>query len=812
MNKLLLNIALLLSFSFTVSAQDGNIFGRITDKNGNGLADVHIYISALSKGTISDSLGYYKLNSLPFGSYTIHISKIGFHTNQPKIKVDLFTKKIDFELKERKFILDIVNVKEERKNKTSMLRLKSIEGTAIYASKKNEVIDLKNTIANKSSNNARQVFAKVPGVTVWESDCAGLQLGIGARGLSPDRTSNFNTRQNGYDMAADALGYPESYYAPPMQAIDKIEIVRGAASLQYGTQFGGMVNLKLRKGDPKRKITFSNMNTYNSVGHFNTYNEVGGQLGKLNYQSFVNHRSGNCNRPNTDFYNLTTYLHLGYEITERFRISGEFTHMEYLAQQPGGLTDVQFAEDPYQSLRTRNWFAVNWNLFSINLEYDITDQTLLKIINFGLTGNRKALGFIQIPSRQDVGPDYVNRDLLVDFYNNIGNESRLLHRYRIKNMPSAFLIGLRAYKGNTSKQQGFGTDAEDANFSFVTENRNLLSDYKFPSHNIALFSENIFNITPRFSVTPGVRFEYINTRAKGFYDSSIRVPLTGEVVVDSTTSEERSNNRSLLLAGIGSSYKFKNHLELYTNFSQNYRAITFNNLRVTAPAYDIDPNLSDEKGFNFDLGIRGAIIPGLNMDAGVFVLNYYNKIGSVVRTVSDNVGNLRIIRYTTNVADATIAGLETYIEANWNTLFKLKSKVHWGTFLNLSAIRGKYYNSVETAIDGNKVEYVPDWNVKTGIHCSWKGFKTTAQFSYLSSQFSDATNAPSSASGIYGIIPAYWVLDLSTECRWKWLQAEFGINNLTDNAYFTRRAIGYPGPGIISSAPRNFYIGVGVSF
>ena len=89
------------------------------------------------------------------------------------------------------------------------------------------------------------------GLNIWESDGAGVQLGIGGRGLSPNRNSNFNTRQNGYDISADPLGYPESYYSPPLEAIERIEIVRGAASLQYGTQFGGMLNFKFKKGTPK---------------------------------------------------------------------------------------------------------------------------------------------------------------------------------------------------------------------------------------------------------------------------------------------------------------------------------------------------------------------------------------------------------------------------------------------------------------------------------------------------------------------------------------------------------------------------------
>ena len=103
---------------------------------------------------------------------------------------------------------------------------------------------MNDVIGNKSTNNPRQIYAKVAGLNIWENDGAGIQLAIGGRGLSPNRVSNFNTRQNGYDISADALGYPESYYTPPTEAVERIEIVRGAASLQYGTQFGGMINSK----------------------------------------------------------------------------------------------------------------------------------------------------------------------------------------------------------------------------------------------------------------------------------------------------------------------------------------------------------------------------------------------------------------------------------------------------------------------------------------------------------------------------------------------------------------------------------------
>ena len=90
------------------------------------------------------------------------------------------------------------------------------------------------SMANLASNNARQVYSQIPGINIFQNDDAGLQLNIGGRGLNPNRSSNFNTRQNNYDISADALGYPESYYTPANEGLEEIQILRGAAS--YSTE------------------------------------------------------------------------------------------------------------------------------------------------------------------------------------------------------------------------------------------------------------------------------------------------------------------------------------------------------------------------------------------------------------------------------------------------------------------------------------------------------------------------------------------------------------------------------------------------
>ncbi|MGZ8552108.1 MAG: TonB-dependent receptor plug domain-containing protein, partial [Chitinophagaceae bacterium] len=179
-----------------------------------------------------------------------------------------------------KFLPEITVV--GRGSKSDYQQMPEVVGTSIYAGKKNALIVLDNVQGNVVTNTMRQVLAKIPGIQIWESDPSGIQIGIAARGLSPNRSWEFNTRQNGYDIAADPFGYPEAYYNPQLQAVQRIEIVRGQGSLQYGPQFGGLVNYILRNGSEiNKKFQFETQQTIGSDALFNSYNAIGGETGKL---------------------------------------------------------------------------------------------------------------------------------------------------------------------------------------------------------------------------------------------------------------------------------------------------------------------------------------------------------------------------------------------------------------------------------------------------------------------------------------------------------------------------------------------------
>lgn len=695
--------------------------------------------------------------------------------------------------------LNEIEVNAQKDNSFGISRLNNIEGTSVYAGKKTEAVYLEDLNANLAANNSRQVFSKVAGINIFENDGSGTTIGIGGRGLNPNRISNFNTRQNGYDISADALGYPESYYTPPTEAIERIEILRGAASLQYGTQFGGMINYRFREAPEAKKISGNFRQTGGTYGFLNSFNQLSGTVSKVSYNWFYQYKHYDGWRSRSTVNSHNAFGALKFKVNERFFIKTEYTFLNLLSQQPGGLTDKQFEKDPSTVTRQRNWFSVKWNLASLTADYRITDFTRVNLMVFGLSAGRDALGFLGRADRND--DTTTNRTLLSDTYQNFGAELRVLHRYLTLGNNSHLLIGARYYSGNTIRKQGDANKNNTPDFYFLNPDNLENSSYTFPSSNYAFFAENVFQLTPKWNITPGIRYESINTASEGYY-RLLNKDLAGNVLLDMKVADNRSNSRHFVLLGIGTQLKLNSGIDLYANFSQNYRSINFNDMRVANPNFQVDPNLKDEKGFTADAGFRGAIKNILYFDLSVFCLEYKDRIGTVLGVDSIN---YTVVRYRTNVSDSRNIGVELFAEVDWIKLINRNSKHKLTTFINAAYTRATYINSEQTAYLNKKVEYVPDIIIRAGVTYAYKKFSATILNAYTSQQFSEATNSMASASGIYGIIPAYNVLDFSAGYSQKNWGLFAGINNVGNSVYFSRRAEGYPGPGIIPGDPINAY-------
>ncbi len=690
-----------------------------------------------------------------------------------------------------------------RNSKSDYQQIPEIVGTNIYAGKKNALIVLENVQGNIANNTMRQVLAKVPGIHIWESDPSGIQIGIAARGLSPNRSWEFNVRQNGYDIAADPFGYPEAYYNPQLQAVQRIEIVRGQGALQYGPQFGGMVNYILKNGTEINKpLEFETQQTIGSNGLLNSFNAIGGQKGKINYYTFYDQRNGEGWRDHSQFFTKAGFGSVTYHFTNQFSLSFELMHSHIRSQQPGGLRDEQIKKDAQQSYRARNWFDIKWTTPAITLQYQINDYIRWNTKLFGTIGDRNSVGFLQPINIQDsinkLTNQFNNRVVNLDKYRNYGLESRIITDYFIGKMKKTMSGGIRLYTGTTHRlADGKGSTGADYDVSITGI---YPKDISFESNNAASFIENIFRLSDKLYLIPGVRFEWLEGAAAGRNG----INTAGQAI----QLQNITRSRSFLLGGIGSEYHVTTSTELYANFSQAYRPIQFANLQAPPTTDIVDPDLKDAKGYNIDLGYRGKVKNFLQFDISGFYLQYNNRVG----TITPSGTNYRLI---TNVGASTSKGLETYIELNPIRAFTNSLQTDLILFSSYAYTDARYSGDHKDASTKNKkVENAPQDIIRAGISYGYKSFLITTQLSYVGKAFSDANNTiQPSANGNTGVIPSYSVTDITASYKFsKNFNIKTGVNNVGDKRYFTRRAGGYPGPGALPADGRIFFISVGAKF
>lgn len=815
-------LLVLIAYSCTVCSQ-ARVSLKATDSlSGDAVLDYEVFDINSGRSYLPSGENGVLINS-PEGS---SLNLVVFSFQYKTLNLNLSIKKdtsIFLSLEPLSETINEVLISAKRKELFALRNLDEVEGTAIYSAKKTERVFVDDMLANKATNNPRQLYARVAGLNIFDASEGGLQLNIAARGLDPNRSANFNTRQNGYDISADVLGYPESYYTPPAEAIQEIQFVRGAASLQYGTQFGGLVNFKLKEAPRYDGFDIESRQSTGSYGLFNSYNSYGLKRGKWSIFGYFNHRQGNGFRPHSGFESNNLFVSLAYDFSGSTSLRFEHSYFHYLAQQAGGLTDEQFDNNPQQSLRERNWFMVDWQLSALKFKHQFTESLNFSLDASALHASREAVGFRGDPGQLNVNPvtqldeqndrgEYINpRDLIIGRFENISAEARLLKKFELPfakdNASSHMLAGLKYYRAQNEAKQGPGSVGVDADFSIrndVFPDYPSQSDFLFPNRNLAFFSEAIFKLSSGLSISPGFRHEWIRTESMGEYQRIV-FDNAGNPLLNQTLEDNRILDRRLTLLGMGISYKPSGNSEVYANITENYRSVTFSDIRVVNPSFIVDPEIRDESGFSMDLGFRGRLASALSWDLSSFIIYYDDRIGIIF----DDRAN----RVRKNIGTARIMGVEALIQ--WNIIRSMKletSDYLLDAFINVAVSDSKYLKSEENNVVGKELEFVPRYNLKTGLNFGHKDFVIGLLWTYVSSQFTDVENSPASIvgdqkSGLIGPIPSYHLIDVSSKWRLNsFLHLEAGINNLTDSKYFTQRATGYPGPGVIPSYGRNYYL------
>ena len=671
----------------------------------------------------------------------------------------------------------------------------------LITGKKNEVINVSAGNSNIAIKTGRQLFAKVPGVFVYDMDGSGNQLNISTRGLDPHRSWEFNTRQNGVIINSDMYGYPASHYSAPMESFEKIELVRGTGSLQYGAQFGGMINYVTKRPDSVKAFTLESINTVGSFGLSGTYNAISGTVKKFSYYAYYYRRHSTGYRKNSQSDADAQFVHLNYDFTEKFSLKAELGRSKYLYQIPGPLNDSMFNTDARMSTRSRNYFSPDIYVPSLSLDWKLSGKTKFMVTGSGVFGKRNSIQFDAFANVKDeiltTTGSFRNRQIDIDGFNSKTMEFRFLHDYKLGRLPNKIAAGI-IYMNNHLHRRQLGKGSTSSDYDLKLVEPGFGRDIHFRSRNIALFAENAFQINSRWTISPGARLEKGNSDMSG----SIRNYPSNQL--------PNGIQHDFLLLGISSQFLIDRENTVYGGVSEAYRPVIFKDIIPASTYEQIDKGLKDAVGYNAEIGLRGKLDDHLQYDISVFRVDYKNRMGTLV--FQDNAG----LSYTfrTNIGNSVTNGAELFVQYK----FPLTNNLFAGVFTSTSFMNAKYTSgqlSVGTenkSIAGNKVESVPEWISRSGLDVLYKGFSGTLLYSYTSSSFSDALNTVTPpVSGARGLTPAYSIWDFNVTFKGdSFFSIRAGINNLLDQQYFTKRPAFYPGPGIWPSDGRNYNLTIGI--
>ncbi|OCX50321.1 hypothetical protein BEL04_23500 [Mucilaginibacter sp. PPCGB 2223] len=219
-------------------AGNGTLTGKVTDKaTGEALIGVTVIIPDLHNGTVTDANGKYILNHVPKGVYLLQVRYIGYATITQKVDFSK-TNSLDFQLQVSSIEASevvITGVSKATEIKRSPIPMAAVSKTFIDE--------------RAAASNVIDEIANLPGVSAVTTGPNVSKPFIHGLGYNRVVTLEDGIRQEGQQWG------DEHGIEVDQNSIDRIEVVKGPASLSYGSDaIGGVVNLITAAPLPEGKI------------------------------------------------------------------------------------------------------------------------------------------------------------------------------------------------------------------------------------------------------------------------------------------------------------------------------------------------------------------------------------------------------------------------------------------------------------------------------------------------------------------------------------------------------------------------------
>ena len=180
--------------------------------------------------------------------------------------------------------------------------LPPVEGTRINAGKKTSFVKPEE-FPTFAGNDYREVMATTPGILVSEEPQSPI-INFGYRGLNSQRSEFTQVLKDGVSIKNEQFGFPESHYTPILDAVERIEVIRAGAALQFGPQPGGAINFVMKMPRLDAPFHFTTRNVFGSYGYYRNFTEVDGTVGRFGYYSYYDHRQQDGFREANSDYDL----------------------------------------------------------------------------------------------------------------------------------------------------------------------------------------------------------------------------------------------------------------------------------------------------------------------------------------------------------------------------------------------------------------------------------------------------------------------------------------------------------------------------
>ena len=690
--------------------------------------------------------------------------------------------------------------------------LPPVEGTRINAGKKTSFVKPEE-FPTFAGNDYREVMATTPGIIVSEEPSSPI-INFGYRGLNSQRSEFMQVLKDGVSIKNEQFGFPETHYTPILDAVERIELIRAGAALQFGPQPGGALNFVMKMPRSDAPFHFTTRNVFGSYEYYRNYTEADGTLGPLGYYFYYDHREQDGFREANSDYDLNGgSARLVWNVTNDSRFVLTLDAYDEEHGEPGGLRRREavnppnsvFVEDD-RTASTRFFDRFRLERYYATLEYQkfFSERTQLDIKAFGgyltrWSKRQRGGAFGTLPSGPDANTNAIQ--LRSDYTE--GLDARVRHDYNLFNDVSTIAGGIYFYHALQDRrdERGQTPDAEHGTL------RNLNTGETWDG---AIFAENRFHFG-RLSIVPGMRLEFLQQSVDEEVNVSNPlhsqsdfsfVPLFGlgvgyvlmegqQIVAPAPIAGEKgavTKNPPAPIVTAGGPPR----VELYGTVSQAYRPRTYGELVPTGASSVVNGDLKEGDSLQFEYGVRGKPFPYLNFDVGGFYFTFDDQVGEII--LPDGFTS------TGNIGDARYIGFEAASELDVLSLINGGVPSPYGNLTlygNVTLLDAEFTSGTNR---GNTPAYAPDYQVKTGAIYRYKDIiKLALLGTVVDDEFGD------DGDSFEGFIPAYNVWDLTAEVKfWNGRAGAFvGIRNIFDEDYWGE----VREEGIMPALPRNYYAG-----